>query len=215
MELTRGQDTDIKMLSLTNPFRKPFVTGMQPTVPASPTEQTSIQPSVSQPAVAQTSWASRPNEHQLSSLLGACEAGTHAFSHEDFGGQGSWTSDTFRRTSGASSFNVASTDRANAFIQADCRPLQSPTAGAWWMRRRWLRGLSRRDGRSAGRGAGTLTRVGIRGCCICERSVDIMDTRCMRISLVLYVGLSLAIASCHLVTQPTSSPGLLACLLSD
>ena len=132
MELRGGQDTDIKMLSLTNPFRKPFVTGMQPTVPASPTEQTSTQPSVPQPAVTQTSWASRPNEHQLSSLLGACEAGTHAFSHEDFGGQGSWTSDTFRRTSGASSFHVASTDRANAVYRRTvdlCRVQQRERGG--------------------------------------------------------------------------------------
>ncbi|GHJ89126.1 hypothetical protein NliqN6_5528 [Naganishia liquefaciens] len=96
------------MLSLTNPFRKPFVTGTQPSVPVSPTEQTATPSSAAQSSVTQTSCAPRPNEHQLSSLLGACESGTHAFSHEDFGGRGSWTSDTFRRTSGGLSTSAES-----------------------------------------------------------------------------------------------------------
>lgn len=95
------EDADIKMLSLTNPFRKPFVTGTQPQVPVSPSEQTTSSQAAPSPTSVKTPCVPRPDEHQLSSLLGACEAGTHAFSHEDFGGQGSWGGDAFRR-SGAS-----------------------------------------------------------------------------------------------------------------
>lgn len=93
------------MLSLTNPFRKTFVASI-PQAAVQPTEPPSASSSTtSLPAVQPQSPPPRPNEHQLSSLLGACEAGTHSFSHEDFGsaGRGSWGMDTFRRMSGMSS----------------------------------------------------------------------------------------------------------------
>lgn len=153
------------MLSLTNPFRHATYINHN-AVPLAP-------PLAPLAATTTTSASTRPpwqTDQKLSSLLSACEAGTHAFSHDDY-------ADGTRRPSTGESPHLVLVKHV-ILMRVQVRNMDCPNLRGRrrlmgicrWYRRQRRRGRgkwSRVGGRWVGN-VDTLIRVGIRGCCICS-----------------------------------------------